>query len=152
MIRWLSTQQKGCHTAFCTNIINKGTFKWTLKLISKGTVGNSMSIGIIDSSKTNKPFTSFIGGRDDIISYGYYSCNGASCSVTKYGYPPYGVSYGTVGDVVTTILDMDNLTLAYEVNGKYQGIAFENIKKISYTLAISTYNVDDAWKYIWKMN
>ena len=44
------------------------------------------------------------------------------------------------GDVVTIHLDLDDRTLGYSKNDEYLGIAFENVKKSSYRLAISMYH------------
>ena len=38
---------------------------------------------------------------------------------------PYGVNYAA-GDVVTAYLDFDKNQVSFAVNGKHQGIAFEN--------------------------
>ena len=139
-------------SAFGSTIINYGTFIWKLKMIEKSRNGNSMCLGVIDVNKINKSSihsTDFIGGRVDLCDgYGYYSYHGH-----KY-HNRINKSYGEgfdVGDIISVILDMDNLTLRFEKNGKDQGIAYENLEKVGYIFGISTHNIGDEWEWIYPL-
>ncbi len=59
-------------------------------------------------------------------SWGYIGGSGGKCfNVSKS--IPYGQAYGKKGDRITMIIDFDDRTLSYELNGVNQGVAFDNV-------------------------
>ena len=131
-------------SAFGIRKISKGTFMWKIKLKREYLAGNSICIGIVDSKKIGKNIIdpkTYVGD----FGYGYYSYDGTK--EHNGDYRNYGKSYDK-DDIITVILDMDKLNLAFEHNGEYQGIAFSGLPKASYSLAISCYNTGDEFKMI----
>ena len=74
---------------------------------------------------------------------------------TMYGsvdYPDQKTKHLAVfkpGDIITVHLDMDALNIGFSLNDKYLGIAFDNIEKEEYRLAISSYSkVERKYEFI----
>ena len=65
-----------------------------------------------------------------------------STKVNSYNRLSYGTKWEK-GDVIGILLDMDNLTLSYTVNGVNQGVAY-NLPEGNYRLAFSIYTSGEA--------
>ena len=51
-------------------------------------------------------------------------------------------------DILEIYLDLDDLTLSFAQNGKDCGVAFENIDKCQYRVAVWMYGGDTGLEYI----
>ena len=120
--------------------ISNGIHEYEFKILSFDQDGKDyydISIGIIstehfEKSKNDKHFC-FV---DKETGYGYTTSQGVIESEVN-GY--FETKYGTrcnEGDIVKMTVDLDNYQLKYKVNDKDFGIAFDNIQKNTYKIAL----------------
>ena len=93
------------------------------------------------------PYIGVIESNDEILNkyklselwpddgFGYALIGG--CEILKPSDQDYGEKFNKEGDIMFIDLDLINYTLSYTINNKQHGIAFKNIKKTNYRLAIS---------------
>ena len=90
-----------------------------------------------DLSPPTDGFFSARGSRKSSNGYGF-SCTDMSLVYPNGGYTGYK-KYGVQsknGDIIEMILDLDNYTLKYIVNGKDYGFAYDDIEKCKYRAAL----------------
>ena len=88
---------------------------------------------------------SFYYNRKSNTAYAYYGHNGKA---SHMGYHAYWSTLGSfkTGDIITIHLDLDNYNIAFEryldktKETKDLGIAFSDIEKIEYRLAVTTWS------------
>ena len=121
------TKNHQYQTAIAMEGYATGQHFWEIQ-IEKSSNGNSgtyeMFVGVGEDKMTTK--NSFVGQQCSSKGrrgWGYYS-RGQKYSGSGYS---YGTTYGKKGDVIGVMLDMDNGTLGFTVNGKDQGIAFTTL-------------------------
>lgn len=113
-------------TSLLRNIIVNGKHEWSFRIYQTYFI----QIGIYDAAAElprDKDFTNEHG-------YGYQVFHARSYPEAE----DYGISCDS-GDIIKMCLDMNNLTLSYSVNEKYQGIAFQDIARKGYKAAVYTY-------------
>ena len=131
-------------TAFGSHSVSKGIFKWKIKLLSfvnNGLHGGSPFVGIIED-KEELVQSSQSGDWD---GYGYQFCGGSGNLYSEWAYREnkaidYGCKWKEEGDVIEMILDLDDYTLSFSVNGEGFGVAFKNIMDTNYRLVLSAFN------------
>ena len=129
------------NSAFLSNIVDKGIAVWTIRFDQIGTGRNWRTFGIrkVNTMKIDHNDFTYFEKREKGFSYIYD--RGQLSSITNCGC--YGDNYGTkceVGDVIQMTLNMNDLTLSYQVNGKDYGKAFENIENTAYRAAVTMEN------------
>ena len=122
---------------FCKKIIESGYHEWKFKVIKPGTEGPYMMMGLWRCSKDKEPPTTtyFTNGKNQ--GYGYSVAN-ATLSQIDNGCTSTSNPYGVVireGDIVEMIVDFDDLSLSWKVNGKSYGKSHD-ITKDKYRAAI----------------
>ena len=86
-----------------------------------------------DYSKRIKTDSQSAYSKPKEYSYGWHITIGRTTKLTSYCHN----TKVAAGDVVDMILDLEKLNIRYYVNGKDHGIAFINIKKCGYKMAIT---------------
>ena len=126
-------------SAFLKNIISDGVFAWKFKIIN---VCVGMEFGVMKISKINRSCGQL-----------FDRTNGHSWEATRYKDKGWLMDpktytqtmlreYGPQcknGDVIEMILDLEQMTMRYKVNGVDLGIAFEEVEKTEYKAAIFMY-------------
>ena len=113
-------------TAFGKQIVCKGMFKWTLKIISiKARIFEPCPyIGIIDCGGDNLTEHANDGSWETV---GYQLCAGNNGLWGRCdGFGSYQCLWCKVDDVLEIIMDLNNGTLRYTLNDKDCGIAFDD--------------------------
>ncbi|RUP50054.1 concanavalin A-like lectin/glucanase domain-containing protein, partial [Jimgerdemannia flammicorona] len=88
------------------------------------------------------------GVGDDDLSYGYDGFRAKKWHGRWSDECAYGLVW-TVGDVVTTTIDLDERTIHYYLNGKDMGIAFENVDgQLVWFPVRFDYLVDRDWRCV----
>ena len=126
-------------TVFGKETVENGCHKWILRINKSMPFDNNYQpyIGVIvDDVTILKSCMKNIWNTND-GSKGYLFCGSAKVIAP----PRTGVKFGKdyfskTNDVIEMILDLNNNTLQYIINGKDQGIAFKNILKNKYRLAV----------------
>ena len=100
---------------------------------------------IIGISQTAKYCNAYFIGKGT-KSYGYGWLNNGMIHDYKKGMNNFK-EYGNKkqfckGDIITLHLDLDARTLSFSKNDKFIGIAYKNIAKVSYRIAVCLYLVD----------
>ena len=130
--------------AYDSEEYDKGIMKWTVKLLHQKSDDRytHWTIGIVNSSKVkNDGFFPNFGGT---TGFGYVS-NGRLYYGRGYS---YATEYG-VGDIITTIVNFDTLSISFALNGKDLGEFKEKLKKeTKYRFAVSTYCIGDKLTYL----
>lgn len=130
-------------TAFGAQKVTEGIFKWRLKIISLklGRFDASPYIGIIEDTDDNLKKYKTSGAWQQV---GYQLCAGNSrlwwCGYGDKGANAergYNCYWNKNGDILEMILDLENDTLRFILNDKDCGVAFRNIKKTQYRLALT---------------
>lgn len=127
--------------------VKEGIHKWRFKILSC-TQGLYVSIGIWKVNGSFDPDIRLDNDKGNSYSW-VVNCKtkmnrgeNVPWEVSqdeKYGKENYGA-----GDVIDMILDFDKLEVRYAVNEEDQGVAFNNIKQVTYTAAISMNNKSDG--------
>ena len=131
----------GYQTAYLHNIVSFGVHSWRFKI---NTIGYYKTLlGILKKSRSslqlNSPFTS----RMD-AGYAYILGSGSITDPhTIYSaHARYPQCYS--GDIIEMILDFNDLSLSYKINGIDQGKVFQNIQHTEYRAAITFSNHGDS--------
>ena len=127
--------------AFGKRVVSEGIYIWKIKIICiKLTFESPPYVGIIEN---NEEYLKRY--RDDFLwdNVGYQLCGGNSvlCGPLSSNYhktSDYQCLWKKEGDVVEIILDLNERTLGFKVNDIDYGVAFSNIHKTEYRLAVST--------------
>ena len=139
-------------TIFGEKICKTGITEWRLKIIKididSGNLWNII-IGVVDCSSIStwsvvldvgaKDFTdisnnyAFIGGAKIKYKYGQHWFDVLNPNNKQN---IYGEKFANVNDEISVILDLNNYTISYKINGNDYGIAF-NVEPQDYRLAIS---------------
>ena len=126
----LKTNKQG--NAFLTNIIAKDKFMWTFEIKK---MAMWLNIGIWNTSRphpgTEKYY--FIETKD--MGYCFDARYGQTENWNIFDKRFYGVACND-GDTIKMILDMNELTLTYVINGKDYGAAFRNIDRANYKAVV----------------
>ena len=136
--------QNGLYSTYLENIVSKGVHVWRFKCIEPCTDDTEAdAIGIVKYDLNEVAVQDdyfFVSGGNGISMDGRLSDNeyrGQYC-----GDEPWNDDYGRIceaGDLIEMKVDFHKLTLSYDINGKYQGIAFD-IDNVKYKAAISTWH------------
>ena len=139
--------QSYCYrSVFGKNIYNLGKHHWKLEIkqCNDGYCAWNMLIGCmkIDEKNKNKNkifhrnshFTSSDHGYGFIgnLSYLTNPKDGGHGTDRKYG-----KKFINIGDIIDIYLDLDELSLSYKINNIPYGIAFDNLQKTKYCLAVT---------------
>lgn len=124
-------------------VIDYGIFKWKFKIHESTSYGFILGIRKIGEDEADLPTNTWFtnGGYDK--GYGFVSSaakltgNRGYANGTKYGIVPPKDS------IIEMILDLDNLTLNYIINGKHYGKAYD-IEKAEYRLGLHFYAKGDS--------
>lgn len=135
--------QSYCYrSAFGHNIYNKGSHHWKLKIIqcNDGYCAWNMLIGIMKIGKQIKSFPRNSHFTSNDNGYGFIG-NLAHLTNAKDGGHgsdrKYGQKFINNGDIIDVYLDLDKFTLSYKINSVNYGIAFDNLEKTKYCLAVT---------------
>ena len=127
--------------AFLTNVIEEDKYMWKFRI---NTMPSLLTIGIWNL-QSQYPGT---GKYYDMKIKNFTYCFDADLGLVEknknnnvYDYRAYGVDC-TDGDIIKMILNMNDLTLSYAINGKNYGVAFTNIDKTSYKAVIYMYSTE----------
>ena len=83
----------------------------------------------------------FLSLTDVFVCYGY---NGKKCSNAKWEDYGKNEKWGKSGDTIESIMDLQNMTLSFVVNGDKQGIAYNLDKQKNYHFVIIMFSKNDA--------
>lgn len=131
-------------TIYGKNLISEGKHEWKVKIIEPDLTQtmSSMMIGI--ASSMHQVNSHFWGGNGHAAingakNYAYLSYASKMDHTMSYpiDYPSNNKQHFGKGDIIIVHLDLDERTIGFSRNGKYLGIAFENIEQASYRLAFS---------------
>ena len=131
-------------TSLLTDEISNGIHEYEFKIISynhKGLNYYDVSIGIISSEyyENNKNDLIHECFLDKETSFGFTPSKGVK---ECYEYDGDAVEYGVrcpKGCIVKMTVDLDNNQLKYKVNDEDLGVAFDNIEKKPYKIALYLY-------------
>ena len=127
-------------TAFGTRLVDNGVYKWVIKRLTKqrSQYKTHPYIGIIKDNQQD------LEKYVDISSWeyvGYQYCGGSGyiCGMNRpeQGFE-FNFEWNKINDELEIILDLNQQTLAFSLNEKDPVIAFENIDKAKYRLALTT--------------
>ena len=124
-------------------IIESGVFKWRLKINECKKYGFLLGIRRVDDEETKLPIDTWFTKGGYQCGYGFYSR--AAILTDKDGYA-LGKKYGVAppnGSIIEMVLDLNNLTLSYIINGKDYRKAFD-IEKGRYRLGLTMRKVPDS--------
>jgi ubiquitin-protein ligase len=131
---------------------SEGVHQWTIKVksIVRSKVGHDIQhfIGITNVSGGPKKAHKMLGSNGSYIgatssSWGYYAASGHIFNGSRVNNKPYGERYGK-GDTVTVFLDCEQRTLSFALNGRHQGVAFNNLPSNAFYPAVSLYYKNDS--------
>eukprot|EP01084_Bolivina_argentea_P122590 217218_1 len=108
------------------------TYTWEIKCLH---VLHSFAVGIIDENKAKPNIKQYFYNLE--YAYGYRQ-DGAKIANGNWCYH-WAPEYVT-NDIISVILDLNKCTLSFKKNGKNLGIAYKNLPKMAYKLAIYSYN------------
>ena len=120
---------------YCKKIIESGYHEWKFKIIKTGNAGSNFTLGLWRCSDDKDPplSTYFTSGKDQ--GFGF-SLDGAKktrasdgCSSDKYG------AKVLTGDIVTMMVDFNDLSLCFKVNETFYGKSHD-ITKDKYRAAM----------------
>ena len=132
-------------SAFMTQIVSKGTFRWKFKIVHIVEPGqwNDFIIGIINANRNLKYVST--GFYCDSNGHGYDAGKGRlwnpSYDVTTYGIACKG------NDIIEMELNMNELYLKYIINGKDYGKAFD-VEPGKYKAAVYLYKTGDKLRIV----
>ena len=143
-IRWENQNEM---TAFGSYAVSEGIWNWKLKI--KSLVGDMFIacpyIGIIESEDENTLI--HYQDRGNWQKCGYQLCAGNNGLWTRYGQcitRDINCVWNRVDDILEMILDLNDKTLRFVLNGQDCGVAFDEISDASYRLAITCWGGDTA--------
>ena len=122
---------------FLENLMSSGVHQYSFRFIGYEHLAlDDGIIGIASEKDTERTGLPFILAQ---CSFGF-----GTAERTKAGPDTWGIkdSYGKQakdGDIVQMIVDLDNMTLRYSINGEDQGIAHKDIPQNRYRVAVYLY-------------
>ena len=141
------TKQKNNHTtAFLCNVVkDDGVHKWKFKIKRMNYLAYTIIIGVwkIKYPTNTEQDIDLAPGK----YYGYHVNRGMLTKGDGRRRNNYGVKCKQ-DDVITMTLDLDKLELRYSGNKRDLGVAFENIEKTAYKVAILIYRAKDTIKIL----
>ena len=123
-------------TAYGSNIVTEGIYRWRLKIISLNTESyGSIYVGIIENDEV---YLSIFKDKITWDSRGYqvsqHGLRGRESAIkAKY----YNCRWNEVGDILEITLDLYANTLSFTKNNHDHGVAFSKIKNTEYRLVLS---------------
>ena len=133
-------------TAFGTRLVDTGVYKWMIKRLTKESTYYKTYpyIGIIKDNQEN--LDKYIDSSSwEYVGYQYCAGSGYICGINRM---PFEFNFEwneyKLNDKLEIILDLNQQTLAFSLNGKDAVVAFENIEKAKYRLVLSSYNDHEA--------
>ena len=130
--------------AYGNVVVKQGTvYKWTIKLTKYSLCGGNIHhpyIGVIKDDPSILKSYKYRG--HSFAPHGYLFCCGKQ-RILRPTKKSYGREFNKVGDIMEMILDLQNYTLRYIVNGVDCGIAFENIEKCDYRLGVNLFGLNN---------
>ena len=132
-------------TAFGCQIIEKGMFKWKVKILEMNYGGSKTSppyFGVIEDEYDNLEKYANITDWENV---GYMLCGGTSRILREGDDDEYEdanqnmdcyVQPNNAGDIIEIILDFERGVIEFMVNGIDCGNHFKNIKQTKYRLAV----------------
>ena len=138
------TINNGGHAmAFGKHVVSQGIFIWRIKIscFNKTSFESPPYVGIIENNDKNLERY-----KDDFLwdNVGYQLCGGNSllCGPADYGdyvkTDDYQCLWKNQDDILEIKLDLNEKTVGFKINDKDFGVAFGNIRKTQYRLALST--------------
>ena len=132
----IKSNSKGMMTAFGSQTVQNGVYKWQIKLLSLTSKKHYYPyVGIIKSDEEH--LRKYVdNGLWEPVGYQFCGANGArfAANITNYSCM---CLWRKPNDVLEIMLDLDAGTMRLMVNGNDYGIAFENIEPGRYRLALS---------------
>lgn len=141
----------GAGSAYLTNVVDSGKHVWKFRI--EGTArGWWYFIGVWKVGSGEMLVDKWFNSNTADNSYTFSAncaCLPDPSSPNQGGmaYSKLEKYYGTVckkGDIVEMHLDLYERTLAYSINGKYYGIAYENIEQTKYRAAVGLAYTQDS--------
>ena len=133
--------------AYDSDQFDKGTIKWTVKILSEKVKRgyNHWTIGVVDATVNATEY--FPLDAHDGIGYNS-SGDFYNDSLSYGGYEPYGPKYG-VGDILTTIADFNTLSVSFILNGKDLGkVRVKLAANKKYRFVVTSFCVGDTLTYL----
>ena len=133
-------------SSYCAKIIESGIFKWKFKIEHRY---GPIIVGIWkdkDDSSSPPLNTLFTKKNFGCGGYGFCSWTGAFLIEEDSKGGIMGKTYGVIlnkGAIIEMILDLEQLTLSYIIDGKDYGKAFD-VEKCKYRAAVCMYNKENA--------
>ena len=137
-------------TAYGCHVVEDGIFIWQIKILS-----------ISLPSDTGYPYIGIIKGEEYIMpnytlgssweQYGYQYCAGSGyvCSVNNAGgWNQYENKWNKPDDILEIILDLNEQTVKLGINGKEPIVAFQDIRKGKYRLALSGCKMNATFQFL----
>ena len=134
-------------TAFGEHVVEQDVFKWKLKVKRMMDVkyySGYPFIGIMENNDNNLSEYSADGGWSDC---GYQLCagnNGLWCPTGERGTDGFECKWKKPGDILEIVLDLNERTVRFILNDEDCGVAFKDIKKTHYRLALTCQAVDGS--------
>ncbi len=130
---------------FLDNVMSSGVHTYSFRFI--GDKHLVFDDGIIGITPDNKASNVVLHGTPFILtkeanSYGFGTAECTKAGIKDWGSPD---SYGKEskgGDIIEMIVDLDNMTLRYTINGEDQGIAHKDLDPNTYRVAVYLYDQD----------
>lgn len=148
--RILNIYSNECMTAYGFLTVSDGIYKWKIKILSLNMVNTPWDkgsyppyIGLIED---NKQYMQQGLTKTDWYRYGYQItryrsllCRKESVAMNCYMYHQL-CKWNKSGDILEITLDLNEKTISFKLNDEDFGIAFRNVVKTNYRLAISVTN------------
>ena len=120
-------------TAFGSHVVIDGVYKWKIKIVSCRFL-DVYHIGLIQDSDMNMKIYS--------ESEYWHKCGCMiSTSGVLYGdwkqLPDFKCKWNKIGDILIIKLDLNDRTISFKLNGRDIGVAFRNITRSGYRLALT---------------
>ena len=130
-------------SSYGKRIIDSGVFKWRLKVNECNNYGFLLGIRRVEDKETYPPTDTWFTEGGFQNGYGFYSHEPILTSSDGFA---LGEKYGikpSNGSIIEMILDLDDLTLSYIIDGKDYGKAFD-VAKGKYRLGVCMREVPDS--------
>eukprot|EP01084_Bolivina_argentea_P147579 258176_1 len=133
-------------TGYSSQIASKGINIWKIKIVKRAF---NIFIGI--ASTTDHCNGVFMGKYKNKDPYNAAYGSIATKVSNKTDYEKYGEEYD-IGDIITINLNLNNLTISFAKNDKNLGVAFKDMQKIPYRLAVCLFGEKDTVEMISYVN
>ena len=126
-------------------VLKSGIHRWKFRILYVNDEHYWMTIGVF-KTKTDKSRVSACRVDNFSEEYGYgwlVNYQQISARWSRYGHRDC-----KAGDIIQMILNLNDWTLRYILNGKDLGVAWNNIEKTTYKAVVSANNKDDSIEFV----